>query len=333
MSRVAILGKQQPTYMREKIRDYLVSRNHEANILDMNTRNAADWAEKLAGYDAVISAGEKFPAEVFEKLSSSLRVLSRYGVGTDEIDKEAAALRGIAVCNAAGTLSSAVAECALGMMLCLLRAIPDADREVRAGDWSRFFESKLGSQIEGKTVGLVGFGDIARALAEMLVGFHCRVLAYDIRFNEEAAKKLGVRCADIDTIRRESDIVSLHVPLTSETDGMVDAAFLQGMKRTAILINTARGRLIVEEDLAEALKNGTIKAAALDVFGEEPPKPDNPLLALPNVLLMPHSGACTAECHEKAGMLAAKNTADFLDGLPVPTVLNPSYAEYLCARS
>ena len=329
MERVAIIGKQQPAVMRRCMKEYLDAAGYPTDILDMDTRNAADWTDALQGYAAVISAGEKFPAAVFERLQGSLRLLSRYGVGTDEIDKAAAARCGTAVCNAAGTLSTAVAECAMGMILCLLRRLPDADREVRAGDWSRFFESKTGTQIEGKTVGLIGFGDIARALAKMLGGFDCRILAYDIRWNDEAAQRLGVQYADVDTIRRESDILSLHVPSTPQTDGMIDSAFLAGMKPTAILINTARGRLIVEEDLAKALRCGVIRAAALDVYCPEPPEADNPLLKVPNVLLLPHCGAGTDECLERAGMTAAKNVADFLSGKPVATILNPAYRDHI----
>ena len=327
MLRVAIIGKQQPAAMRKRIKEGLDAAGFPADLLDMETRNAADWTDALRGYAAVISAGEKFPASVFEELKGSLRLVSRYGVGTDEIDKAAAAKCGVAVCNAAGTLSTAVAECAVGMILCLLRRLPDADREVRANDWSRFYESKVGTQIEGKTVGLFGFGDIAQALAKMLRGFDCRVIAYDLRWNADAAERYGVAFADPDTLRRESDILSLHVPSTPQTDGMVDLAFLKSMKPGAVLINTARGRLIVEEDLAFALRTGILRAAALDVYCPEPPEPDNPLLSLSNVLLLPHCGAGTAECLERAGLAAMENTISFLSGNPVRTILNPEYRE------
>lgn len=329
MGKVAILGKQQPLAIRKKMKEYLESRGHETDILDMPTRSAPDWIDKLHGYNAIISVGEKFPAVVFENLAGDLKLLSRYGVGTDEIDKQTAASLGIAVCNAAGTLSTAVAECAMGMILCILRRLHDADKEVRAGDWSRFFESKTGTQIEGKTVGLIGFGDIAKALAKMLMGFDCKVIAYDLRWDAETAQKLNVTYADIKTIQKESDIISLHVPSTPETNGMINKEFLSGMKNTAVLINTGRGKLVVEEDLYEALKNKVIAAAALDVFCKEPPEMDNPLLSLPNVLLLPHCGAGTDECFEKAGFAAAKNVADFLEGIPVPTILNPDYKNNL----
>lgn len=325
MSKIALLGKQQPLYIRKDMQKFLEENGHEVDILEMPTRNAPDWIDELKGYNALITCGEKFPAEVFEALQDDLKILSRFGVGTDEIDKAKAASLGIAVCNAAGTLSTAVAECAMGMILSVLRRLPDADKEVRAGDWSRFYESKVGSQIEGKTVGLIGFGDIAKALAKMLTGFDCNVIAYDLYWDNETAEKLGVTFADVETIKREADIISLHVPSTPETNGMINKEFLRDMKDTAVLINTGRGKLVVEEDLAEALKNKVIAAAALDVFCKEPPEMDNPLLSLPNVLLLPHCGAGTTECFEKAGFVAAKNVADFFAGNNVPTILNKDY--------
>lgn len=325
MNKVAIIGKQQPMVIRTRIKNYLEASGLKADILDMETRNAVDWTNKLKGYNAIISAGEKFPAPVFEQLKGDLKLLSRYGVGTDEIDKAAAAKCGVAVCNAAGTLSTAVAECAMGLILSLIRNIPASDKEVRAGDWSRFFESKTGTQLEGKTVGIIGFGDISKALAKMLSGFNCRVIAYDIYWDEAAAKKLSVEYADIEQIQKEADVISLHIPSTPTTNGMINQEFLSKCKKNAILINTARGRLVVAEDLADALNNGVIAGAGMDVFSPEPPDPTNPLLTAKNTVLMPHSGACTIESHEKAGMMAAKNVADFFSGKAVKTILNPEY--------
>ena len=329
MTKVAIIGKQQPIIIRKRIKEYLELNGLEADILEMPTRNVLDWAEELKEYNAIISAGEKFHGEVFVKLKGNLKLISRYGVGTDEIDKASASKNGVAVCNAAGSLSTAVAECAMGIILCLIRNITIADKEVRNNDWSRFFESKTGTQLEGKTVGIIGFGDISKALAKMLSGFDCKVLAYDLKWDENTAKTLNVEYADIDTIRKNADIISLHVPSTPETDGMINKEFLSGMKKNAILVNTARGRLVVAEDLAEALNNGIIAGAGMDVFSPEPPNPDNPLLTAKNTVLLPHSGACTIESHEKAGMMAANNVADFFAGKEVKTILNPDYKNYI----
>lgn len=325
MKKVAIIGKQQPLKVREMIKEYLEENGCSADILYMETRNAADWIEELKGYNAIISAGEKFPAEVFSGLKGGLQLLSRYGVGTDEIDKVAAAENGVAVCNAAGSLSTAVAECAMGLILAVLRSIPASDKEVRNNDWSRFFESKTGTQIEGKTVGIIGFGDISKALAKMLSGFGCRVIAYDLYWNETTAKELNVDYATIEEIQKNADIISIHVPSTPKTNGMINKEFLSKCKKNAILINTARGKLVVPEDLAEALNNGVIAGAGMDVFSPEPPDPNNPLLTAKNTVLLPHTGACTIESHIKAGMMAAKNVADFFKGEAVKTILNPEY--------
>ena len=328
MSKVAIIGKQQPRNIRERMRELIQQNGHEAVLLDMETRNTADWKERLLDYGVVISAGEKFPAETFDYLAGSLKLVSRFGVGTDEMDHAAATRNGIAICNAAGSLSTAVAECVMGLMINLLREFPARDRSVRNNDWSWFFEGKNSRQIEGKTIGLIGFGDIAKALAKMLGGFDCRVLAYDIHWNEEVAKALYVERADIPTIQHEADVISLHVPATPETCDMVNMDFLQAMKRDAILINTGRGKLVVEEDLAQALRTGVIASACLDVFKKEPPDPENPLIHLPNVMVLPHSGAGTTECVTRAGIRAANNAIDFLNGKTVAAILNPEYKKY-----
>lgn len=306
--KVAILGRQNPFYFRQWMQARLQENGHEAELRDMETRNFLDFADQLAGYDAIIICGEKLPDAAVKVLGAGqVQLISRWGVGTDEIDKAQATRQGIAVCNAAGSLSVAVAECALTMMLNLLREFPARDASVRQGDWSWFFEGRVSHQIEGKTVGLMGFGDIAKALCKMLMGFDCRVIAYDVHWDEAAAARLGVEWADPETIRRTADIVSLHIPATPETRDMVNMAYLKEMKPTAILINTARGALIVEEDLAEALRTGVIAAAGLDVFRQEPPARDNPLLSLPNVMVLPHAGAASWECLEKSSALAVQN--------------------------
>lgn len=329
MRKVVIIGKQQPRDIREMMCDKIIKSGHDCVLLDPESRNTIDFKDLLKGYDAIIPAGEKFPAETFDYLTGSLKLVSRFGVGTDEMDHQAATKNGIAICNAAGSMSTAVAECAIGMMINLLREFPSRDVSTRKGDWSWFFEGKNSRQLEGKTVGLIGFGDISKALAKMLFGFDCRILCYDINFDQETALKYNVIKSDIDTIRRESDIISLHVPATPQTENMIDCEFLRSMKNDAILINTGRGKLIDEEALAHALQNGVIAAAGLDVFKKEPPEQDNPLIQLSNVMVLPHSGAGTTECVTRAGMIAAENVIDFLNGKRVKTILNPDYSEYI----
>ncbi len=325
MGKVAIIGKQQPRFIREAMVEYIKESGHEAVLMDMPTRNTADWKEELVGYDALISAGEKIPAETIKYLKGSLKIISRFGVGTDEMDHAEAVRQGIAICNAAGSFNRPVAECALALVLCLMRNIHLGNKEVHNCDWSRFNESRNGEQLYDKTVGLVGFGGISQQLAKMLFGFDCHVIAYDPFFNEEAAKKYNVTQVDLDTLIRTSDAICLLCPSTEETRDMVDKEFLKKMKKTAVLVNTSRGSLINEDDLAEALKNGDIHGAGLDVLRQEPVSPDCPLLGLDNCVLEPHIGANTNDAVMYAGMFAARNCVDFFEGREVKTILNPDY--------
>ncbi len=325
MGKIAIIGKQQPRFIREAMVKYLIEQGHTAELLDMPTRNTADWKEALLGYDCLISAGEKIPAETLKFLHGSLKLISRFGVGTDEMDHPEATTQGIAICNAAGSFNRPVAECAIGMIIALMRNMILGNMEVHDCDWSRFNESRNGIQLYDKTIGLIGFGGIAQQLAKMLSGFDCHVIAYDPFFNAEMGKKYDVRQVDLDTLIRTSDAISLHCPCTEETENMVDMAFLKKMKSTAVLVNTGRGKLIVEEDLAEALKTGVINAAGLDVLRQEPVTPDCPLLGIKNCMLEPHIGANTNDAVMYAGMFAARNCADFLAGREVKTILNPDY--------
>ncbi|MBR4079163.1 MAG: hypothetical protein IKK29_03025, partial [Christensenellaceae bacterium] len=263
MGKVAIIGKQQPRFIREAMVEYIKDNGHEAVLMDMPTRNTADWKEELVGYDALISAGEKIPAETIKYLKGSLKIISRFGVGTDEMDHAEAVRQGIAICNAAGSFNRPVAECALALVLCLMRNIHLGNKEVHNCDWSRFNESRNGEQLYDKTVGLVGFVGISQQLAKMLYGFDCHVIAYDPFFNEEAAKKYNVTQTDLDTIIRTSDAICLLCPATEETKDMVDKEFLRKMKKTAVLVNTSRGSLVNEDDLAEALKNGGLCCAEI----------------------------------------------------------------------
>lgn len=326
MAKIAIIGKQQPLYIRKKMQEMLLDCGHEADILDMPTRNVADWIDNIKEYNAIVSAGEKMPKEVFEKCTS-LKLVSRFGVGTNEIDKESASKNGVAVCNAAGSFSSCVAECALALTLNLLRDFVNAEKDFRKGDWSRFFEGRNARQLSGKTIGLIGFGDISQAFAKMLNGFNCKILAYDIKQNKKVAKKLGVVFVDMKTLQKESDVISLHLPLMPSTKYLINSDFLNEVKKGVVLINTSRGDLIDETAVANALNNDILGAYGSDVFSEEPPKSDNPLLQAKNTMLLPHSGSNGIESVEYAGYYAAQNVIDFFKGKKVKTILNKDYLE------
>ena len=201
-----------------------------------------------------------------------LKVIARYGVGVSNVDLKAAGDLGIVVTITPGANSKSVAELTLGLVLNLVRPIIQAATSTREGGWPR----TQGFSLEGKTIGLIGLGTIGREVARRLVGFDCRILAYDVIVDRQFVNSFGVQMVDQDTLLKESDIVSLHLPSLPETRGMVDAAFLAKMKSGSYLINTARGELIDEDALAEGLRSGHLRGAALDTFVDEPPKFGNP---------------------------------------------------------
>ena len=244
-----------------------------------------------------------------------LRLVQKIGVGVNTIDLEAARARGIAVCNLPGTNAPAVAELALLLMLGALRQVSRFDAAVRAGrGWSLdpAVQDRLG-ELGGRTVGLVGYGAVPRALAPVLAALGCRVL-YTARAPKPDTPG-GWR--PLEALLAEADVVSLHLPLTVETERLIDAAALARMKPGAVLVNTARGGLVDQAALAEALRGGRLAAAGLDVFADEPVDPAAPLLALPNVVLTPHVGWLTTGTFDRSLALAAENCRRLSEGGPL----------------
>jgi len=249
------------------------------------------------------------------KEAARLKVIARYGVGVDNIDLEAAKSKGIIVTNAPGANSVSVAELTVGLILSLARRIPDAVAKTKAGEWPRI----VGWSLEGKVVGLLGFGSIGKQVARRLRGFDCIILAYDPAPDLLFAKECGVVIHPKEDVIQNSDFLSLHVPLFKETAEMVNASFLNQMKTGAFLINTARGELVNEASLYEALKCNKLKGAALDVFTHQPPGKDHPLLGLPQVIATPHMGSHTD------GSLNAMGWAALRDCLAVLRGEQPAY--------
>ena len=244
-----------------------------------------------------------------------LRLVQKIGVGVDTINLEAAQRRGVAVANMPGTNTQAVAEAALMLMLAALRNLPGLDRECRVGNgWTPEQEAQerrntLG-ELCGRTVGLVGAGAVASRLVGPLEGLGARVIYADRR----ERPNLGIERHDLDYLLEASDVVSLHLPLTPETEGLIDQRALARMKPAAVLINTARGGLVEETALVEALTSGRLLAAGLDVLAEEPPPPDHPLLSLDNVVLMPHVAWLTQETLSRSFDVALENIRRLRDG-------------------
>lgn len=270
---------------------------------------SAQLAALLPGVDGYIAGLDAIDAAALAA-ADSLRVVARYGVGTDNVDLAAARARGIVVTNTPGANAGAVAELTVALLLLLARPVLDAAAATREGGWPRTSGLSLG----GKTIGLVGFGAIGRAVARLLSSFDCRLLAYDPWCDHEQAATLRVSVVELDALLAVSDFVSLHAPVTPETRGMVDGAFLDNMKPGACLVNTARGELVDEAALYEALTSGRLRGAALDAFAVEPPGAANPLLSLPNVIATPHMGAHTDGATTTMGRMALADCLAVLQG-------------------
>ncbi len=250
-----------------------------------------------------------------------LKVVGRAGVGVDNIDVDEATARKIVVVNAPTASTVSVAELAIGHMISLLRHLPEADRTVKAVKWEK---GKLeGRELFGKTLGLLGSGRIGAEVAKRAQAFGMRVIAYDPYLPAAAAGPAGIRLVEKDELLRDADVLSIHAALTPETRGLVRASDLAKMRRSAILVNCARGEIVEEAALADALRAGTISGAAIDVFAKEPPA-GSPLLGAPNIVFTPHLGASTLEGQARAGAIVADQVLKVLAGKHPDFVVNPA---------
>ena len=263
----------------------------------------------LPGCDGYIAGLDTIDADALEA-ADRLKVIARYGVGVDNVDLGAASRKGIVVTNTPLANAVSVAELTVGLMLSLARSLPALSQQTRAGGWPRI----VGVTLQGKTVGLIGFGAIGKEVARRLECFGCTVVAYDPKADEAFAGQHGVGLVPVDELLARSDFLSLLLPVLPDTRGMVHADFLSRMKRGAYLINTSRGELVDEGALLETLQTGHLAGAALDAFATEPPGVDNPLLALPQVIATPHSGAHTDGATNAMGRGALDNCLAVLRG-------------------
>ncbi|MBP5640748.1 MAG: phosphoglycerate dehydrogenase [Victivallales bacterium] len=262
------------------------------------------------GADAIVCGAEQFDQKFLDDAPSTLKVLSRYGVGVDNIDIPACEAKGIQVCNTPGANADSVAEMAMCLMMACARQVVNHDEHTRRGEWKRFPTLEL----KGKRLGLVGFGAIGRGVARRARAFGMEVVAYDPYFNEAAAAELNVTKVTLEDLFRSSDVISLHLPSTPATWHLINAETLAQMKPGTILLNTARGELIDEEALVCALKENRLRAAGLDVYEHEPLH-ESPLFELENVTLMPHCSATTPDAAVNMGMMAVENAYRALNGL------------------
>jgi len=259
-----------------------------------------------------IRSATKVTAAILEN-PGSLKIIGRAGVGVDNIDVKAAAAKNVLVINTPQGNAAAAAEMAIALMFALARKVPQAAESMRQGIWEK--KKFMGVEIAGKTLGVIGLGNIGRQAAERGVGLKMSVIGYDPLVKSGTGLPAGVKLASLDDVITKSDFITLHVPLTPDTKDLFNAATFARMKKGSFLINCARGGIVNEADVLEALKSGQLAGAALDVFGKEPPEP-SPLFAHENLIASPHLGASTREAQEKVAIELAEVFVGYLkDGI------------------
>ena len=270
-------------------------------------------AEKIGSFEVVVVRSRtKITRELVEK-ADKCQIIARVGVGLDNIDQDAAKENSIRVLNAVEGAITAVAELVIGLMLSMAREIPRADREIRNGNWIK--KELMGTELKGKYLGIVGLGNIGKRLGRLAKALNMNIIGYDVvPIDDEFSKEVGLMKADLDTLLSSADYVSFHVPLLDSTRHMINADKLKLMKKTARIINTARGGVINEEDLYNSLKDGNLAGAALDVFEVEPAT-GNKLTTLPNFIATPHMGAQTKEAQLLAANVIAEKIIQVLRGV------------------
>jgi D-3-phosphoglycerate dehydrogenase len=273
-------------------------------------RDKRDLPAALRDAHALVVRSETKVTRELLEAAPELKVVARAGIGVDNIDVEAATWRGIAVLNAPSANTVSAAEHAMGLLLALVRRIPWADRSMRYGEWDR--QRFLGIELRGKTLGIVGLGRIGAHVAILARGFGMRLLAHDPHITEARARELGAELVSLEELLARADVVTLHLPLTSETRNLLDAKRLALMKPTAVLINAARGGLVDERALLEALETGKLAGAGLDVFETEPLPADSPLRRAERVILTPHLAGSTVEAQERVGIEICRAVKDAL---------------------
>lgn len=294
----------------------------EGPIYVANNGNPSDYPEQMRDAECiVVRIGHMTRAEI--EAAPALRVIGRSGIGYDSIDVATATERGIPVVIAPHCNADSVAEHTLALMFALASNLVECHNEALKGNFN-IRNSGKSFELKGRTVGIIGFGDIGRRVGTLCRAVGMKLLAYDPYCSADAILQNGATpCAALDTLLENSDIVTLHTPLTPETRGMLGAAELAKMKPSALLINCARGGVVDEAALLAALQNGTIAGAGIDVVTEEPLKADNPLCAAPNLILSPHSAAQTREATIRAATMCADGCIAVLHGERWPAVANP----------
>ena len=280
--------------------------------------------QRVRGTDGILALlTERIDDEVMNAAGSQLNVISNFAVGFDNIDIQAATARNIPVGNTPDVLTDATADLAFALMMAVARRIPEAERFVHAGKWKTWSPMTfLGVDLQGATLGLVGFGRIGKAMARRATGFDMRVI-YSSPREQKPDPAMGATRVDFETLLTESDFISLHTPLTPETRHLIDSEAFAKMKPTAVLVNTARGPVVDSGALYEALKSNRIFGAGVDVTDPEPLPLDSPLLTLDNIVIVPHIGSASKIARDNMAWMAAKNLIAGVQGERLPNCVNP----------
>ena len=277
---------------------------------DVNVGLSKDELERIIGnYDGLAVRSATKVTEKVLAAATRLKVVGRAGIGVDNIDVRAATAKGVIVMNTPFGNSITTAEHAISLMMALARQIPEADRSTQAGKWEK--SKFMGVEMFSKTLGVIGCGNIGSIVAERAIGLKMKVVAYDPFLSEERAMELGVTKVDLDHLLQRADFITLHTPLTDRTRNIISAAALAKTKKGVRIVNCARGGLVEERALADALRSGHVAGAAFDVFEVEPAK-ESPLFGLPNVICTPHLGAATGEAQENVALQVAEQMSDYL---------------------
>jgi len=286
--------------------------------------------EKVRNIDAIVSLLSDEIDAVVLGAAPRLKVVAQMAVGFDNIDMREATKRGICVTNTPEVLTETTADFAWALLMAVARRIVEADRYVRTGKWKVSWHPSmlLGRDVHDATMGIVGAGRIGSAVAKRAKGFNMKILYYDVVPRPELEKELGAKNVDLDTLFKESDFISIHVPLTKQTYYMINEEKLRLMKKTAYLINNSRGSVMDEKALYRALKEEWIAGAGLDVFEREPTQLDNPLLMLDNVVVAPHISSSSHETRSRMAEMVAENLIAFFEGRIPPNLVNPEVLKF-----
>jgi len=283
----------------------------DLEIFEEPPKKPDELKERIRAADIVIVGWTNLTKNIIDS-AKKLKMISIWATTCHYVDLEAARERGLVVTHVPGYATEAVAEHAFALLLAAIRRLPSADKHVRTGDfdWRPFG----GSELAGKTLGIIGTGAIGCRVAEIAKAFKMQILGYDKYPNLKRAEEIGMKYVDLYTLLKESDFITLHVTLTSETEGLIAKKEIEAMKKGAVIINTSQGKVIDEKALIDALKSGELSYAGLDVFEEEPPAKDDPLFKLDNTILTPHIGFHTVEAAKRCTDICIDNVVKFLGG-------------------